>query len=65
MALFNCRAKTITKPNDIEPKLSMSRQEILNAIDKWVSEGSGWVIDSINDHYINVTTYQHLHGQVI
>ena len=40
----------------------MSRQEILNAIDKWVSEGSGWVIDSINNHYINVTTYKLLHG---
>ena len=62
MAFFNGRAKTITKPNDIEPKLSMSRQEILNAIDKWVSEGSGWVIDSINNHCINVTTYKPLHG---
>ena len=40
----------------------MSRQEIMNAIDKWVSEGSGWVIDSINNHYINVTTYKPLHG---
>ena len=62
MAFFNGRAKTITKPNDIEPELSMFRQEILNAIDKWVSEGSGWVIDSINNHYINVTTYKPLHG---
>ena len=43
-------------------ELSMSRQEILNVIDKWVSEGSGWVIDRIDSHYINVTTYQHLHG---
>ena len=34
----------------------------MNAIDKWVSEGSGWVIDSINNHYINVTTYKPLHG---
>ena len=40
----------------------MSRQEILNVIDKWVSEGSGWVIDRIDSHYINVTTYQPLHG---
>ena len=40
----------------------MSRQEILNVIDKWVSEGSGWVIDSINNYYINVTTYKPLHG---
>ena len=43
-AFFNGKAKTITKVDDIEPKLNMSRQEILNVIDKWVSEGSGWVI---------------------
>ena len=61
-AFFNGRAKTITKANDIEPELSMSRQEILNTIDKWVSEGSGWVINRIDSHYINVTTYQPLNG---
>ena len=54
-AFFNGKAKTITKPNNIEPELNMSRQEILNVIDKWVSEGSGWVIDRIDSHYINVT----------
>ena len=59
---FNGKAKTITKVDDIEPELNMSRQEILNTIDKWVSEGSGWVIDSINNHYINVTLYRPLHG---
>ena len=61
-AFFNGKAKTITKANDMENELSMSRQEILNVIDKWVSEGSGWVIDSINNHCINVTTYKLLHG---
>ena len=30
-------------------------------IDKWVSEGSGWVIDRIDSHYINVTTYKPSH----
>ena len=40
----------------------MSRQEILNVIDKWVSEGSGWVIDLIDSHYINVTLYKPLNG---
>ena len=44
-AFFNGKAKTITKGDDLEPELNMSRQEILNTIDKWVSEGSGWVID--------------------
>ena len=29
-------------------------------IDKWVSEGSGWVIDRIDSHYINVTQYKPL-----
>ena len=59
---FNGKAKTITKANDIEPELSTSRQEILNTIDKWVSEGSGWVIDRIDGLYINVTTYKPLNG---
>ena len=57
---FNSKAKTITKVDDIEPELNMSRQEILNVIDKWVSEGSGWVIDRIDSHYINVTLYKPL-----
>ena len=61
-AFFNGKAKTIIEANDIEHELSMSRQEILNVIDKWVSEGSGWVIDRIDSHYINVTTYTPLHG---
>ena len=61
-AFFNGKAKTITKPSDIEPELNMSRQEILNTIDKWVSEGSGWVIDRIDSHYINVTLYKPLNG---
>ena len=61
-AFFNGKAKTITKPNDIEPELNMSRQAILNVINKWVSEGSRWVIDQIDSHYINVTTYKPLHG---
>ena len=40
----------------------MSKQEILNVIDKWVLEGSGWVIDRIDSHYLNVTRYKPLNG---
>ena len=61
-AFFNGKAKIVTKVDDLEPKLNMSRQEILNTIDKWVSEGSGWVIDQIDNHYINVTLYKPLNG---
>ena len=61
-AFFNRKAKIVIKANDIEPELNMSRQEILNVINKWVSEGSGWVIDRIDSHYINVTLYKPLNG---
>ena len=61
-AFFNGKAKTITKVDDIGPELNMSRKEILNVIDKWVSEGSGWVIDRIDSHYLNVTLYKPLNG---
>ena len=61
-AFFNGKAKTITKVDDIEPELNMSRQEILNVIDKWVSEGLGWVTDRIDSHYLNVTLYKPLNG---
>ena len=61
-AFFNGKAKIVTKVDDSEPELNMSRQEILNVIDKWVSEGSGWVIDRIDSHYLNVTLYKPLNG---
>ena len=61
-AFFNGKAKIVTKVDDIEPELNMSRQEIVNAIDKWVSEGLGLVIDKIDSHYINVTLYKPLNG---
>ena len=61
-AFFNGKAKTITKASKIESELIMSQQEILNVIDIWVSEGSGWTIDKINSNYINIATYQSLHG---
>ena len=59
-AFFDGKAKIVTKADDIEPELNMSGQEILNVIDKWVSEGSGWVIDRIDSHYLNITLYKPL-----
>ena len=61
-AFFNGKAEIISRVDDLEPELNMSRQEILNTIDKWVSEGSGWVIDRIDSHYLNVTLYKPLNG---
>ena len=61
-AFFNGKAKTITKASEIEPELSMSQEEILNTIDIWVSEGSGWTIDKIDSNYINIVVYRPLNG---
>ena len=40
----------------------MSQNEILNVIDKRVSEGLGWVIDRVDSHYINIVIYRPLNG---
>ena len=61
-AFFNGKAKTITKADDIEHELNMSRHLMLGLIDVWLAEGSGWVISRIDSHHINVTTYTPLHG---
>ena len=52
-AYFNCKAKTIINENEIQFELETSLQEILNKIAVWTSEGSGWVIKSINNHFIS------------
>ena len=31
---------------------------MLNKIAQWISEGSGWTIESINNHYVNTVKYQ-------
>ena len=43
-------------------KLEESFQEILYIIDAWINEGSGWIIESIESQYINISTYRPLAG---
>ena len=42
--------------------LDKSFQEILYRIDNWISEQSGWIVESINSQYINISTYRPLTG---
>ena len=37
-------------------------QEILFRIDNWINEGSGWIIESINGEYVNISMYSPLVG---
>ena len=41
-------------------KLEESFQEILYTIDTWINNGSGWIIESIESQYINISTYRPL-----
>ena len=42
--------------------LNDSFEEILNLLDIWINEGSGWVIDEIKGLYINISNYEPLLG---
>jgi len=48
---------TITNEGGILEKLEKAEQEILERIATWISEGSGWIIEEILNHYINVVPY--------
>ena len=43
-------------------KLQKSFQEILYMIDAWINNGSGWIIESIESQYINISIYRPLAG---
>ena len=59
---FNSKAKIIINENEIHEELQTSKQQILNGIGVWISEGSGWTIKTVNNHYINIVNYKPLKG---
>ena len=56
---FNSITKTVINS---EFSLDKSFQEILYRIDNWINEGSGWIIESINGEYVNISMYSPLIG---
>ena len=61
-AYFNSNAKAIINENEIIESIQTSNQEISNGITVWLSEGSGWTVESINEQYINIVKYKPLKG---
>ena len=61
-AYFNGVAQTIINNSEVTESLQLSQQHILNKIAQWVSEGSGWTIQSVDNHYINIVKYQPMNG---
>ena len=50
---FSSSTVTSTHEDGITEKLKVAEEEILERIAKWISEGSGWIIQEILNHYIN------------
>ena len=59
---FNSKADLIINNTNIQSSLQISKQHILNIISQWVSEGSGWTVESIESHQLNIANYSPLKG---
>ena len=56
---FNSVTKTVINHRF---RLENYFQEILYMIDVWINKESGWIVESIESQYINISTYQPLSG---
>ena len=57
---FNSATKTIINYDKYD--LDKSFQDILNRIENWINEGSGWIIELIKAQYMNTYIYSPLIG---
>jgi len=59
---FSHTAITIINEDEINQKLEVAGEEILERIAKWLSKSSQWVVDEILHHFINIASYIPLRG---
>ena len=52
---FNSTTKAVI--NSHEFVLDQPFQEILDRLDNWINQGSGWIVESIDGFYLNVSSY--------
>ena len=60
---FNSTATAILNEFEIKEVYDSAVEVILNRIAKWLSKGSGWVIENIHQFYINIVSYVPLKGK--
>ena len=61
-AYFNGKVQTIINDTEIAESLQVTQNQIINKIQQWISEGSAWLIQSVDGHFINVVKYRPLKG---
>lgn len=52
--IFKSDPLMIMNNGEIMPSIELSKEKVLASISRWVSQGSGWIIDHIEGHYLNV-----------
>ena len=57
---FNSATKKVINSDKYMPDTFF--QEILYRINNWINKGSGWIIESINGEYVNISVYSPLIG---
>ena len=57
-AYFNSVTKTVI--NSDKYMLDKCFQEILYRTDNWINKGSGWIIESVEAQYLNISVYSPL-----
>lgn len=62
-AYFNSKPQIIINTEGLPAILEMTKEQILNMIAVWLSEGSGWRIQSVDNHYINIAIYKPINGK--
>ena len=56
---FNSTTTTVIKSKF---GLDKPSKETLYRIENWINEGSGWIVESIDFQYINISTFRSYHG---
>ena len=60
VGFFKSNAREIINENDIQTVISDAGNALINRICEWISEGSGWVIKSVDKHEIDISKYKPL-----
>ena len=53
-AYFNSKPQIIMNDTNIDATLGLISQQLLKKIGQWLSEGSGWMIESVDKYYLNL-----------
>ena len=60
---FTSSTMTVLNNNEIGSQIDLAIENILEGIAVWLSEGSGWKIVEILNHYVNIFRYLPLRGK--